>query len=114
MELPITHDIVLPVSPEEAWDALTDAAAWLADDAVLDLREGGAGWFAMPDGSERRALVEEVDDGERLVLWWWPVDADGIPDSPGRRVVFIVEPVVDGTRVSVTDTPVGPLALAHA
>jgi hypothetical protein len=110
----MTHDIVLPVSVDEAWEALTDAGAWLADEASLDLFEGGEGRFVMPDGGERRALVEQVDDGERLALWWWPVDADGIPDSPGSRVVFVLEPVFEGTRVSVTDTPVGPLALAHA
>jgi uncharacterized protein YndB with AHSA1/START domain len=116
MELPIEQDIVLPVSVDEAWDALTDAGAWLADDAVVDLREGGSGCFSMPDGGERRALIEEVVPSERLALWWWPVDADGVPDSPGSRVVFVLEPVVDGggTRISVTDSPVGPLALAHA
>jgi uncharacterized protein YndB with AHSA1/START domain len=115
MELPIEHDIVLPVSPEEAWDALTDATAWLADEAQIDLTEGGEGRFLMPGGGERRALIEEVSEGERLALWWWPVDADGIPDSPGSRVVFVLEPVVDGgTRVRVTDTPVAALALALA
>ncbi len=114
MELPIEQDIVLPVSVEEAWDAVLDPGAWLADEADVDLREGGCGVLTMPDGSERRCLVEEVCEEQRLALWWWPVDADGIPESPGRRVIFTLEPVFDGTRVSVTDAPVGPLALAHA
>jgi uncharacterized protein YndB with AHSA1/START domain len=114
MELPIEQDIVLPVSPDEAWDALLDPGTWLADEAEVEFVEGGCGSFVMPDGERRGALVEEVVEGERLALWWWPVDADGIPDSPGRRVVFELEPVFDGTRVSVSDTPVGPVALAHA
>jgi len=114
MELPIEQDIVLPVPAEVAWDALLDPATWLAEEADVEFVEGGAGSFLMPDGERRGALVEEVTEGERIVLWWWPVDADGVPDSPGRRVVFELEPVFEGTRVSVRDLPVGPLALAHA
>jgi Activator of Hsp90 ATPase homolog 1-like protein len=114
MELPIEQDIVLPVSPDEAWEALLDPAAWLADETDVEFVEGGAGTFVMPDGERRGALVEEVVEGERIALWWWPVDADGVPESPGRRVSFELEPVFEGTRVSVRDRPVGPVALAHA
>src|SRR5262249_15943317 len=114
MELPIEQDIVLPVSADEAWEALLDLGAWLAPDADVDVVEGGAGSFVMPDGERRGAVVEEVVEGERLALWWWPVDADGVPESPGRRVVFELPPEYEGTRVSVRALPVGPLALAHA
>ena len=51
------------------------------------------------DGAER--VIEETEPGERVV-WWWD---DG-------RVEVSLEPCVGGTRVSVVETPTGPLCLA--
>jgi uncharacterized protein YndB with AHSA1/START domain len=87
----VARDITLPVDPDEAWDALTDP----------ELLEQ---WF----GEEREAVVEEAEPGERLVFWWWE---DG---EPGSRVELTLVPVAGGTRVSVTEAPVGPFALAAA
>jgi len=41
------------------------------------------------------------------LLWW----EDG---EPGSRVELTLVPVAGGTRVSVTEAPVGPFALAAA
>jgi hypothetical protein len=51
------------------------------------------------DGAER--LIEEAEPGERLV-WWWEAG----------RVEVELAPCVGGTRVSVRETPTGPLCLA--
>jgi uncharacterized protein YndB with AHSA1/START domain len=87
----VARDITLPVDPDEAWDALTDPellAQWLGDD--------------------REAVLEEAEAPERLVFWWWE---DG---EAGSRVEVTLQPVVGGTRVQVSDAPVGPFALAAA
>ena len=104
-----TKEVVLPVEPDEAWEAVSDETAleaWLAERVELDLRPGGEATFLLPDGEERRGMVEEVAPGERLTFWWWP---DGGASS---RVTFELAPAVGGTRIRVTETPAGPTALA--
>jgi uncharacterized protein YndB with AHSA1/START domain len=108
----VTRDITLPVEPDKAWDALL-APGWMADEAEVELREGGAARFVV-DGSERHAIVEEAVPGERLVFWWWTADERGVPDAPGTRVAFELEPVPGGTRVTVRESATGPFCLALA
>jgi uncharacterized protein YndB with AHSA1/START domain len=102
-------EVVLPVEAAEAWEAVTEPdalEAWLADEVELDLREGGAATFVLPGGEERSAIVEEVSPGERWSFWWWTGDA------PGSRVTVELAPAIGGTRVRVTESPVGPWASA--
>lgn len=102
-------EVVLPVEPDAAWDAVTEPEAleaWLADEVELDLRAGGEATFVLPDGEQRRAIVEEVAPGQRWSFWWWTEDA------PGSRVTFELAPAVGGTRIRVTESPVGPWASA--
>jgi uncharacterized protein YndB with AHSA1/START domain len=87
----VARDIVLPVDPDTAWEALTDD----------DLRREWLG-----DAADRETVVEESEPGERLVFWWWD---DG---GPGSRVEVVLTPVVGGTRVAVTETVTGPYASA--
>ena len=104
-----TKEVVLPVDADEAWAAVTEEEAleaWLAERVELDLRPGGDASFTLPDGEERHGMIEEVAVGERLTFWWW---ADGGESS---RVTFELAPAVGGTRVRVTETPVGPTAYA--
>src|SRR6476469_7610812 len=87
----VARDITLPVEPDEAWDALTDPellAQWL--------------------GEDREAVLEAAEAPERLVFWWWE------EGEAGSRVEVTLQPVVGGTRVQVSDAPVGPFALAAA
>jgi uncharacterized protein YndB with AHSA1/START domain len=108
----VSRDITLPVEPEEAWEALLEPG-WLAEEAEVELREGGAARFVV-DGEERRAVVEEAVPGERLVFWWWVNDERGVPDAPGTRVAFELAPVPGGTRVTVRESATGPYCLALA
>jgi uncharacterized protein YndB with AHSA1/START domain len=88
----VARDITIAGAPDEVWEALTDPellAAWMGDD--------------------REAVIEEAEWAERLVFWWW--DAD---DAPGSRVELRLVAVPGGTRVTVTEAPVGPFALAVA
>jgi hypothetical protein len=88
----IERDLLLPVSPAEAWQALTDPALlaeWLADEVVLDLRPGGDATFRT-DGQLRTGWVEEVTPPERLAFWW--SDAG----QPATRVELTLEPADGG------------------
>jgi uncharacterized protein YndB with AHSA1/START domain len=93
----VVREIVFPSSPDEVWEALTEAdqlEEWFANDVEFDPRPGGAGVFRWDDGEERRATVVVADPGERLVLDW---DEEG-------EVEFVLEEVEDGTRLLVRES----------
>jgi uncharacterized protein YndB with AHSA1/START domain len=93
----VVREIVFPASPDEVWEALTEAEQleeWFANDVELDPRPGGAGVFRWDDGEERQATVVVAEPGERLVLEW---DEEG-------EVEFTLEEVDDGTRLLVRET----------
>jgi len=96
----IEREIVLPVPREEAWDALTNEERleeWFANDVELDPRPGGEGVFEWDNGEVKRAVVEGVEEHERLVLRW---DDDG-------RVELELSDHPDGPRVHVRETSPG-------
>ena len=93
----IEREVVLPASPDEVWEALTEPERleeWFATEVELDPRPGGEGVFRWGDGEERRAIVREAEPGERLVLDW---------DDAGE-VVLELEEVDGGTRVHVVES----------
>ncbi|MBB4661158.1 SRPBCC family protein [Conexibacter arvalis] len=78
--------IVLPISREQAWEAITDAdqlACWLADEVELDAREGGAARFAWADGTRRVGVVDELAERRRIAFRWRPEEGDGAGDRAG-------------------------------
>ncbi len=93
----VEREIVVPESPAELWEALTEPERleeWFANDVELDPRPGGEGVFRWGDGEERRAVVREASEPERLVLDW----------DDGGEVVIELEEVDAGTRVRVLET----------
>jgi len=96
----VEREIVLDASPEEVWEALTDAERleeWFANDVEFDLERGGV--FRWDDGEVRHAVVEEVDSGRRLAIRWWD------PAGPEQSdVTFTLVAVPNGTRLVVTET----------
>jgi uncharacterized protein YndB with AHSA1/START domain len=93
----IEREIVLPVPPEEAWQTLTEPEQleeWFANEVELDASPGGLGVFRWDDGDVRHAVVEVVEEAERLVLRW---DDDGI-------VELTLDEHPGGTRVRVRET----------
>src|SRR3954451_7732247 len=113
----VQREVLLPVQPEEAWEAITDPdelEAWFAEEVEeLDLRPGGRAAFRWDDG-RREAVVEEVEPGRRLSFRW---DHGGEPREeagPGTLVEFLVEPVTDGTLIVVTESGFDAAALLRA
>src|SRR5215210_3815563 len=74
LPMPTVHrEVILPVEPERAWELITDPGeleGWLADDVELAPEEGGEVRVAWEDGERRDGVVEEVDEGRRLVFVW--------------------------------------------
>jgi len=93
----IEREIVVPESPDEVWEALTEPERleeWFASEAELDARPGGEGVFRWGDGEERRAVVREAEEAERLVLDW---------DDGGETAIELAQ-TEDGTRVRVVES----------
>jgi len=95
----ITRELVLPAPAEEVWGALTDPERleeWFANDVELDLRTGGAGIFRWDNGELRTAVVEEIEPPHRFGFRW--------TDGDASQVVFELDEVSEGTRVTVRET----------
>src|SRR5439155_698749 len=79
----------------EVWPALTHSdqvSVWFGADVALDARPGGRGVFRWPDGTERHAVVEEVEPERKLSFRWLPFQRTAWGD---------VEPI-PSTRVEIT------------
>jgi uncharacterized protein YndB with AHSA1/START domain len=100
----VSRSIVLPVSPEDAWDALTrpsELAEWLADEVVCDedLEQGSEALLRWEDGQERVAVVEAADEPRRLTFRW---RADGTGDE--TLVEFRLVELPEGTLLTVEES----------
>jgi len=103
----VRREVVLPVTPEELWPALTEAerlAEWFAPEVDIDARPGGGAVFRWADGA-RRAVIEEVEAPRRLSFRWAEVGEDG--EAERSRVEFTLEEVDEGTRLRVVETAAG-------
>jgi len=98
----VEREVVLPAPRDEVWDAVVDGE-WLGEDVELGPWSGGDVTV-----DDRSGTVEEVDEGERLVLTW---ARDG--EAPTRVEIHLAD-CVAGTRLVVLETaPVrGPVLVA--
>lgn len=103
----VERSVLLPASPEEVWEAITDElllSEWLAPEVELDPREGGELVCRYEDGEERRGEVELAEEAERLSFRWWR------EDSGPSRVELVLDAVADGTRLTVIESELVPVA----
>lgn len=114
----IRREIEVASPPDDVWEVLVDddeRGAWLGGRTTMDPSPGGTGWFEDEDGRRRSMRVEEADPGRRLT-WTWspePTDDDGRDDLASRVEIDLTQ-LRGGTRVSVTETPLTPVAQACA
>ena|SRR5262245_8195921 len=110
----IEREVIVPASPAEVWPALArseEISAWFGADADIEVSPGGRGVFRWPDGSERHAVVEEVEPERWFSFRWLPFrrTADGaIAVVPATRVAIALEEVPGGTLVRVVEQPAFP------
>src|SRR4051812_10892670 len=104
MDPVVERSVDLDATPDDVWRTLTEPtelAAWFGPEAELDVQPGGRGRFVDDEGCVRRAVVDQVHTGERLVLRWWPEGGD--PGAGASVVTFVVTPTGSGTRLIVTE-----------
>jgi uncharacterized protein YndB with AHSA1/START domain len=108
----IERTVEIAAAPEKVWAALTTAeglAAWFGDEAEIDARPGGTAWMKWDTGYTADMRVERVEE-PRVFGFTWHVF--GLPEEDPRRtyVEFTLEPVGDGTRLTVVETGFAQLA----
>jgi uncharacterized protein YndB with AHSA1/START domain len=98
----IERELVLPASPPEVWEVITDSG-WLADEVEFELVPGGEARFSTAEDT-REGWVEEAEapddarDTGRLVFWW----SSG--EEPATRVEVSLTPEVSAsTRLRVLE-----------
>jgi len=102
----VERETLIEANPEEVWEAITDEdrlAEWLAEEVELDPVEGGEATFRSDEG-ERSGIVQTVEEEERFAFTW------SRPGEGESLVEFTIEAVPDGTRLTVIETPIGPMA----
>lgn len=108
----VTRSLEVPASPDRAWRVISTReglTGWLGGAVEIDVRPGGGGSVELPEGP-RELAVEEVVEGRRLVLHWWPAGARGrTPAERGACTVELeVEECEEGSRILVTEhAPLG-------
>ncbi len=112
----IRRQVVMPVSPERLWAALTDPdqmSGWFGARVEWRLEPGAPARFRGDDGTWRAGRVDAVRPGRHLRFRWWPAEPDADPATgPSGRsdgaeaaseVSFVLEPVPDGTRLTIQE-----------
>jgi uncharacterized protein YndB with AHSA1/START domain len=94
----VHRELDLPCSPSEAWEHVTDPS-WLGGEGDMPMVPGADGWIS--DGDDvHYIIVEEVDEENRLVYRWAT-----FAEEPSR-VEIELTPIPDGTRISISESPI--------
>jgi uncharacterized protein YndB with AHSA1/START domain len=115
----IRRQVVMPVTPERLWAALTDPEqmiGWFGARVEWQLEPGSPARFHGDDGHDRAGRVEVVRPGRHLRFRWWPNPqggatvapdvADGGEEAEVTEVSYVLEPVPGGTRLTVQEQQV--------
>jgi uncharacterized protein YndB with AHSA1/START domain len=102
----IERTIDLAHPPEKVWAAITTAeglGTWFGHQATIDLRPGGSAQMRWDDGSTANMRIERVEEPTVFAFTW---HIYGLPEDDPRRtyVEFTLEPVGEGTRLTVVES----------
>ena len=102
----IERTVQVAQPPEKVWAALTTAeglSAWFGDEAVIDLRPGGAARMRWSSGATVQMRVERVEEPTVFGFTW---QIYGLPEDDPRRtyVEFTLAPAGAGTRLTVVES----------
>ena len=116
----VAREILLPATPTEVWEALTDGSRvseWFGAEVEMSARLGGRVRFRWGDGRERSAVIETYEPERLLVLRWLPFELDAggkTRTRPTTTVRFTVGPREKGTLLEVQETSPSPLGEARS
>lgn len=107
----IVRTVELAHPPAKVWAALTTAeglGAWFGHTATIDLRVGGVGRLTWDSGHATDLRVERLEEpgsgGNGILGFTWRLVE--LPEEDQRRtsVEFTLEPVGEGTRLTVVES----------
>jgi uncharacterized protein YndB with AHSA1/START domain len=100
--LSVTRSLVIKAAPERVWEKLTDEASialWLTEFRFTAFEPGAR--FTMPDGDDSPpGLLVTIEPPHRFAFRW---TAEKGHDAM-TLVSFTLEPVAEGTLVTVTES----------
>ena len=103
----IERTIELASPPALVWEALTTAgglSAWFSDQVTIDLHPGGKAQMIWDDAHAPVMRVERVEP-MTVFGFSWPLDDGTTEDAvPRTYVEFTLEPVGEGTRLTVVES----------
>ncbi|MEX0875104.1 MAG: SRPBCC domain-containing protein [Actinomycetota bacterium] len=105
----VEREVLIPAPADEVWSALTDPeqlGEWFGAEVEGDLEPGDVTVFHFPDGTRRRALVEQMEPPRRLGFRWLPYETgtDGVVrEREGSRVEIDCDEIGDATIVRVVE-----------
>jgi uncharacterized protein (TIGR03086 family) len=100
---PFTITTDLPVSPDEAFELITQPERlrrWKTVSASVDLRAGGSYRFTVLPGHIAAGTYREIEPGRRLVFGWGWEGSDELPPD-ASTVTVTIEPTDGGSRVTL-------------
>ncbi len=97
-------EVEVPCDVDEAWRNVVDPA-WLGDEGQLTATPGSEGWVKSGD-DVRYLVVEEVDESRHLSFRW-----ASFTEEP-TRVEIDLSPTAQGTRISISESPLSARAQA--
>jgi uncharacterized protein YndB with AHSA1/START domain len=107
----IERTISIPLTPDEAWQFLTEREHlehWLAPEVELEPVVGGHVRVVGDDGVERHGEVESIEEPRHLRFTW------SAPDEDPSVVEITVEPDGEGSRIEISERRAEPVeALAR-
>ncbi|MDQ6525999.1 SRPBCC domain-containing protein [Nocardioides sp. LHD-245] len=104
----ITRSVEIEASVAQVWAAVTRSeliARWFGDQCELDVRPGGRGRFGWTEhGVSFPVEVIEIDEPSRIGFHWANEAGDDLSAGNRTTVVFELEEIAGGTRLTVTET----------
>ena len=102
----IVRTLEIAHPPPKVWAALTTAeglSAWFGDEVTIDLAPGGPARMSWSNGYAVDMRIEVVEEPTTFAYTW---QIYGLPKDDPRRtyVEFTLEPVGDGTRLTVVES----------
>lgn len=111
LDAPVIKRAVILLAPRgPVWKALTEPeqlVKWFGTDVSLEPREGGKISFGWGDAFRFPGIIESFDPPTKLVFRWRSYEGDAeisLEEMATTRVIFTLEEVAQGTRLSLTET----------
>jgi uncharacterized protein YndB with AHSA1/START domain len=107
----IERDVILDVPPEIAYELLTSPThivQWWCDEADIEPRPGSTGALTWGSRATNQAVsvdvtVHEAVPGERFSFYWAAPAGERATAENAVLLTFQLDPIDDGTRVTVTE-----------